>query len=287
MIRKAVTALASGLLAAALAVAIFVAPGQAATPAGAHPVESTCNQGWYVNQDEVSLLPLQTEEGFLFDGPSLVHHGADILLVELLAGAFTVDVKLGVAPLFKVETSPYSTLNYVGDGKWWSSRIAPGDTGGMDHPVTPAVMATLPIIDKSWDDATSYSATTKVVSFGVGYANDTGNKALVSSITFQGTEYDLTCEPEPSPDPTTPSPSTPAPSSSATTPPAGDPTPDATDPPVAGGPNLPITGVDLADVVTGGILLLIGGAMVWLLAGARPRPRTNTTPSTRVEWPGE
>jgi hypothetical protein len=231
-----------------------------------------------VNQDEVSLLPLQTPAGFVFDGPSLVHHQADVLLTALNGVDFEAEVMLGVAPLFKVETSPYSTLNYVGGGKWWSSRIAPGDEGGQDHPVTPAVMATLPIIDKSWDDATSYDPDTRVISFGVGYANDTGNKALVSSITFLGQTYDLTCTPATSPPASTP-PVTTAPPTTA--PPATEPPatvePSATVPPVppvAGAPSLPVTGVNVWTLGGAGLVLMALGITVWALF--RPK-RVRTT----------
>jgi hypothetical protein len=261
----------------ALAVVVLTVDVAKATPAGAHVVESTCTNEWYVNADEVALLPLQTEDGFVFDGPSLVHHQTDILMTALNGVDFEVEVLLGVEPLFKVETSPYSTLNYVGGGKWWSSRIAPGDPGGQDNPVTPAVMATLPIIDKSWDDATSYSAETRVISFGVGYANDTGNKALVSSITFQGQTYDLTCSPQTEP-PTTP-PATGEPTTAPpTTPPATNPPatvePSSTVPPVAGGPNLPVTGVSIWTLGGAGLVLIGLGALVWGLF--RPK-RVRTT----------
>jgi hypothetical protein len=248
------------LFAAAVAILMPALPASAATEP--IPVQSDClNGAWYVNSDESSLLPTQEPDGLLFDGPSIVHRSADILLKDLLPGTFVAEVQTGVAPLFKVETNPYSTLNYVGDGKWWSSRIASGDQGGMSHPVTPEVMVTLPIMDKPWDEATSYSDTTKVISFGVGYANDTGNKALVKSVVFMEETYDLSCEPEEEPSPTP----------TVTTSASSSPSPSASEtavPPVAGGPTLPVTGVKLWHIgVAAGVLLAVGAVLV--LVGVR------------------
>ncbi len=136
----------------ALAIAAFpVAATAASAPAAARavdpiPVESACHDGWYVNPDEGPLLPSQEHGGFLFDGPSLVHRliTPTLPLGSLGPGTFTRDVLIGVAPLFKVETTlPYSTLNYVGNGTtdlWWSSKIAAGSLGGQDHPITAAAM---------------------------------------------------------------------------------------------------------------------------------------------------
>jgi hypothetical protein len=253
------------LFAATVAILMPAPPASAATTDNI-PVQSDClKDAWYVNHEESNLLPTQQQDGLLFDGPSIVHHAAEIMLLDLLPGTFVADVKEGVAPVFKVETSPYSTLNYVGDGKWWSSRIATDDQGGQGSPVTAEVMATLPIIDKSWDEATSYSEQTKVVSFGVGYANDTGNKALVKSISFAGHDYDLSCQPEPSPSPTpsvTPSnmPSTPIPTLTPINP-GGD----------LAKPSLPVTGSGFpwGLVVSGAVALAVGVVLVF--AGAKKR----------------
>ncbi|HEY7225431.1 MAG TPA: LPXTG cell wall anchor domain-containing protein [Micromonosporaceae bacterium] len=184
------------------------------------PVVSDCTQEWYVNPDEGDLLPEQTEGGLLFDGPSLVHHATNVLLSDLQPGTFVATLDTGVLPLFKVETdSPYSTLNYVGDGTtdlWWSSKILATDPGGQNNPIAAA-----DFIGKATTGSGNppYTSTTHVFSFGVGYANDVGNKATVSSVTFDGQTYDLTCQPEPTD--TTAAPTTTQPGSEGTLPKTG------------------------------------------------------------------
>ncbi len=208
------------------------------------PVTSDCIQGWYVNPDEGNLLPEQVEEGLLFDGPSLVHHATSFTLLTVPTdGSFEADVETGVAPLFKLETLPpaqYSTINKTSAGTWWSSKIAAADPGGQSNPVaSPANLV------GKWN----YTEATTVFSFGVGYANDAGNKAVVSSVTFNETTYDLTCRPEPTPSP--------SPSISATVEPVA----------VA---QLPVTGSKLTVVVAVGVgLLVLGGATI--LAARRRR----------------
>lgn len=220
-----------------------------ASPASAAPepifVESECLTDWYVNPDEGDLLPTQLVEGLEFDGPSLVHHLIDppFPVASLGNGTFEADVTEGVAPLFKVETtSPYSTLNYVGSGLWWSSKITAGQVGGQGNAQTPAVLAGL----------APYTPQTTVFSFGVGYANDQGNAAVVSTITFGGTTYDLTCEPEPTTTET---------STQATDP--------ATTTTAAVTATLPVTGASTTGVVLTGAVLIVGG--VALLVAMRKR----------------
>lgn len=81
-------------------------------------------------------------------------------------------------------------------------------------------------------------------------------------------------EPTPSPSATTPAPTTAPP----TTPPATDPaaSPSTTVPPVAGGPSLPVTGVGLPQIIAGGALLLIVGAVAYLVAPALKRRKRAT-----------
>ena len=273
MIRKIAGGLFAALVAVALAVTIFVAPGQAAT--GPVTVESECLEGWYVNPDEGGAdpnqgdrRPVQQEDGLAFEGNQLVHHAAPAGLGvdELEPGTFQADPDPSLASFFSVEVwdtleggaikpGTYATLRWNTDTDKWDMV-----TGGQAYShEDPAVLVTLPDTDKG----------TTVRSFGVGYVNspNDGTLTVVSSVTFAGTVYDLTCEPDPEPTATaTPSPE---PSASATTPaPAG-----TTAPPVAGGPSLPVTGVSLQQVVTGAILLIIAGAMVYLLAPALKRRR--------------
>lgn len=231
---------------------------QAATNDNKIFVKSECVRGWYVNADEGDLLPEQVDKGFLFDGPSLVHHSTNFTLSTLPTdGVFVADVQAGVAPLFKLETAPpaYSTINKTAAGKWWSSKIAAGDPGGQSNPVnTPGDLV------GKW----SYVADTKIFSFGVGYANDAGNKAVVSSITFNETTYDLTCCPEPEPTPSATV--SPSPSVTATAAATASPTATAVIEATAVAVMLPVTGSGLTPLVLVGIgLVVLGGAMLLLI----------------------
>lgn len=178
-------------------------------PPGAINVGSPCDGGWYVNADEAALLPQKQPTGFLFDGPSLVHHHTYFKLSQAPGdGSFVADVLVGVAPLFKLETANvdgsaggYSTINKTAAGKYWSSKIAAGDPGGISNPVD--TLADL--IDKPWtktpDPNDKYIGDLIVYSFGVGYANDAGNSALVKSVKWAGVTYNLGCSASPSPSP--------------------------------------------------------------------------------------
>jgi hypothetical protein len=190
-----------------------------------------CNADWYVNPDEAALKPKQLRSGLLFDGPSLIHHkpAAAYTLKNVPAnGAFAAHVYAGARPLFKMETSnPYSTINKSPTGKWWSSKIAASEPGGQSSPVdSPA-----DLIGKF-----TYTEATTVVSFGLGYGNDTGNKALVSSVSFGGQTYRLACRPHhPTATPTPTDTGTPTPTPTESTPgEAPVPTPVNSDLPVTG-----------------------------------------------------
>jgi hypothetical protein len=185
--------------------ALAVAPAAYASPQTSSTTgHATCNADWYVNPDETALKPRQLRDGLLFDGPSLIHHkpAATYTLAQVPGSGFQARLYEGVLPLFKLETSaPYSTLNKTADGKWWSSRIASGE-GSQGQPVS----SPADLVGK-WN----YTAETTVLSFGVGYANDVGNKALVTSVSFGGHVYGLACRPQhhsptptPSETPTTP-----------------------------------------------------------------------------------
>lgn len=218
-----------------------------ATPAYAedeiHPVKSNCNTGWYTNPDEEKLLPTQLNGGFMFDGPSLVHHatGPFTLANVPTDGSFTTfGPVVGSKPLFKLETTaPYSTINKTGTGKYWSSKISTG-AGSQGSPVdTPADLV------GKWN----YTADTKVFSFGVGYANDTGNKAMVTSITFNKTVYHLQCRPSPSPSASSSHSASPSPSVAS----------------------LPVTGSTFNTPLAVGIgaTLMVGGGTLFFLARRR------------------
>jgi LPXTG-motif cell wall-anchored protein len=176
-----------------------------------------------------------------------VHHAlAPLALAEVEAGSFeTTGVITGVAPLFKMETAaPYSTVNQKADGTFWSSKI-PSGPGSQDAPVASAA----DLVGKG-----TYTEATTVVTFGVGYASDGGNKATVTSITFADTKYDLTCQPEATPS------ATPSASPSTTKAPAASST--STAPVTGSGGSLPVTGAGVTTLAVVGVALIAGGVVL-------------------------
>jgi hypothetical protein len=220
-----------------LAISVTVGAVMAAAPvayATTHTdgaADKKCNADWYQNPDEISLKPKQLPQGMLFDGPSLAHHvpGAAYTLATVPTnGGINAKLLAGVLPLFEMETStPYSTLNKTPAGKWWSSKI-PSGAGSQGEPVdSPA-----DLVGKG-----SYTGGTTIMSIGVGYANDTGNKALVTSVRFGSHLYWLGCKPDhpkPTPTPTDTGTPTPTPSTSTPSSEAPAPTPVKSDLPVTG-----------------------------------------------------
>jgi hypothetical protein len=255
-----------GWLALVIGVALFALAGLSASPAAAttapHPLESGCHQGWYVNPDEEHLLPEQTEAGFLFDGPSLIHRAiTQVKLADAKGASLTADVATGVAPLFKFETlNPYSTINVRADGKVWSSKI-PSGPGSQDDPLNSVTL---------FPGISPYTNDTVIYSIGAGYANDTGNKATVTSITYGPTTYDLSCEIEesPSPSPSASASASPSPSASTSSP-AGTTAP-STSAPAA---ELPVTGSRPPIVLLVALGVLIAAAGTALVVMTRHRNR--------------
>lgn len=149
------------------------------------PVELCNSADGYLNPDEGGLMPEQTPGGLLLDGPSLIHFPiSGYTLANLPNPTMVVDVTTGSTPFMKVETTaPYSTLNYFGGGLWGTTKIAYSSPGGMGNPIPAADLV------GKWN----YTSSTVPYSFGVGYANDTGNTAVVKSLSFGGTTYDFVC----------------------------------------------------------------------------------------------
>ena len=254
--RRFAAALIASLLLALLG-ALIARPAAATNVAGPHAVVNACSSGWYVNPDEEKLLPKQYPSGLLFDGPSLVHHatGPTPLASGALDGAFTThyvpNLSKGVKPLFKLETTaPYSTINKTGAGAYWSSKISSG-SGSQSSPV--ATLAALALL-------APYTDATKIYSFGVGYANDQGNAALVTSITFDGHVYELGCKASPSASPSSNPSSNP---SSVKASPSGS---------RSAPPSLPVTGPNATIYGGGALLLIIIGGTLFLI-GRRRRVR--------------
>ena len=237
--RRVLAALAAGTILAAIP----------AMPAAANiALPNACSQGWYVNDDEQALLPAQKPHGLLFDGPSLIHHAMPLIGLGDLAtdGAFTATVTKGVPPLLKYETTgPYSTVNETGDHTWWSSKIATGPGSQASPVASPADLAEL----------APYTADTKVFSFGVGYANDTGNTALVKTIKFTKVTYSLACAASPSP------------SKSAATSAAAHPSTST-----SARPTLPVTGFPTGPTLVIAVALLAAGG-IGIVVGRRRRTR--------------
>jgi LPXTG-motif cell wall-anchored protein len=266
---------------AATAIAIAAALAVPAAAQANVPITSDCVSGAYVSDDEngdgqppsdtVDLRPTQTAEGFLFDGPSIVHFAVTpMALADVPTGHLTtVGDVTGSAPLFKMETSNggspvngYSTINVTGSGSVWSSKIPASSLGGQSNPVEHVSE-----LAGKWS---GYTADTKVTTIGAGYANDPGNKATVSAIAWNGKTYDLTCQPggdESSPATPKPSSATPKPSTSSSHPAGAI----ATTTPASGGAaaGLPVTGSRTAVVASIGALLLIAGAGAFVLARRR------------------
>lgn len=205
------------------------------------PVVSDCLQGWYVNPDEGGAdenqgdrRPTSTEDGLVFVGNQLVHHspGADILLGDLKPGTFVADPAPSLETFFSVEVGGpgYATLRWSPTRNMWN-------VGGTDiWNADPSTFV----------GTKNLSAESHVLSFGVGYVNtpNNGTETTVSSVTFAGNTYDLTCKPQDKPAPT---------ETETTTPPAPDPSSSSEV------PTLPVTGAPVGDVLTAGLVLVAAG----------------------------
>ena len=195
--RKVFAASAAGLM-LAFGLATVASPAAAET-SGNHQVQSDCNTGWYTNPDEGDRLPEQMEGGFKFEDADLVHHAADLKLGDLEPGSFTASPQPDQPSFFSVEvrdesTGAYGTLRWTGSTWTLTTNV---DT--FSHAEPADFIGT----DTKWGELTDAA---RVFSFGVGYtANPPGTVVtVVSSVTFAGNTYDLTCEPKPTLEQVTP-----------------------------------------------------------------------------------
>lgn len=246
---------------AALAAATFAglgalvgAPASAtpSTPPG--PSFETCAnlKGWYVNPDETLRRPVVTEAGLKFVGNDLVHHGATGSVSDLAPGSFVASPAPDQPSFFSVEVrngdgSGYATLRWNNSTSKWNMV-----TGGTFYEnASAAVLVTLPEPDKS----------SSLLSFGVGYTNSPPGTVdtVVSSVTFRGVKYDLTCKPKPSASASASQSATAAPSASTT--------------PVAN-PGLPVTGAPVPFVIGAGIVLVALGVGAVVLSRRRNNIQT-------------
>jgi hypothetical protein len=155
--------------------------------------------GWYVNEDETGDKPEPTADGLKFTGKDLIHRQVtpiDFTAFDNTNKSFAATGDPDKVA-FKAETSaPYGNIVIQPDGKLWSTSVAVDSTGGQNHPVAHAA-------DLFGDDVTmkpgkaKFSADSRVTTIGVGYWTE-GGSTVVSSITFHGVTYPLTCKPEPS-----------------------------------------------------------------------------------------
>ncbi len=283
-------------LAAVLGVALAAPAVYATTP----PVPSLgdCPRGWYVNEpDEAHRKPTPTKDGLEFKGNQLIHRETTGLNTkDLKPGTYVASPKPDQDSFFSVEVNSgpgtYATLRWnTATAKWEMT------TGGQFYEnADPDLLVDMPPIKKSH----------QVVSFGVGYTNSPPGTVttVVSSVSFRGFTYDLTCKPKPEP---TKSSSSPTPSPSVSTSASASPSPSAsvstsvspsasssasvspsatatsTPPAVTAAPGegggsgsegggLPVTG-PAGMVIAGGAVVLLAGGIILLIAVRRRRTR--------------
>lgn len=252
--------IAAGLAAAVIAVMTF--------PVAARATETTptCGMpaGWYANPDEQDRLPEPASAGLKFHGKddthagnALIHHAADTTVEALTHGTFTASPAPDQESFFSVEVSGsdggYGTLRWNTTTSKWNLV-----TGGQFYENTdPAKLVDMPPAHRSHH----------VVSFGVGYtANPPGTvTTVVSSVSFGGKTYDLTCKPAPSSSSASPSTSA---SASASASVSSNPSASGSSSPAAGAVTTTSPAVGGGLAITGpGTALIVAGALVTLGAG--------------------
>ena len=205
MTRK-ILALVAGVLAALTGALVLAGPAQAeiiwntVTPNG--PSFTTCPnlKGWYANEDEQGDLPQATVAGLKFEGKDLIHHTTNLDFTDFDKTNKSFEATTAGKVVFKAETSgPYSTIVINADGKLWSTAFKPEAVGGQNNPVAKAEdLIAKP--DSMKPGKLPYTAASRIVSFGVGYWVEAGS-TVVSSISFHGHKYDLSCKCPPSTSP--------------------------------------------------------------------------------------
>lgn len=262
----AALALAAGLiLAGSFTIASQVAY---ATETTTGPSFTTCPNlaGFYVNPDETDRQPTATVAGLEFKGNDLIHHAAATTLEDLNHGTFSASPAPDQPSFFSVEVSgdgKYGTIRWNSVEGYWEAT----SQGEQHHDVSPVALA----------EAFPVHLSHKVVSFGVGYtATPPGTvTTVVSSVTFSGKTYSLTCVPPvqtTSPAPHSSS-TSPAPHSSSSTPKPHSSTSAAPGAVTTTGPgsgsSLPVTGAPVGLIVGGGLSLLVLGVAFYFVARRR------------------
>jgi hypothetical protein len=222
------------------------------------PSFETCAnlKDWFVSNDENSAddpdgdrTPVPTVDGLQFSGNQLIHHDSEVLDTDNLKhGTFTANPAPDQNSFFSVEVansdgSGYATLRWNVDTSKWEMT-----TGGQFYTdENPSKLVDLK------------GKSHHIVRFGVGYtANPKGTvTTVVSSVSFHGTKYDLTCQPP-----------------VVTTPPTTKATPTAshtvTAKPSTSSPSHPVGGAAAGGGSSGGALAITGpsGGVIAGVAGA-------------------
>jgi len=152
------------------------------------PSFETCSNlaGWFVNPDETTRKPEATEAGLKFEPADLIHRNVTGVTTETLTpGTFAAIPAPGQPSFFSVEVDggvagSYGTLRYNPTNNKWS-MVA--NMGTFYEDTSPTVVVT------------QAGKSHTVVRFGVGFTlNPPGTvTTVVSSVTFNGTTYSLTC----------------------------------------------------------------------------------------------
>ncbi len=258
--------------------------------------ENPCNvTGWFVNPDEADRAPARSLAGFTFEGADLIHHDAPagLTTAALSSGDFTASPAPDQPSFFSVEVSGddggYGTLRYARLTPLWT-RVSGGQLEENADPDKPVDM---PPVKRSH----------KVVRFGVGYTKSPpGTVATtVSSVSFQGKAYTLSCPKAVDPSPTSSASTSPTATASPTTttsPSQGSSaTPTSTVSPASGSSSsasprvstsstsfqpipgaagdpddsLPVTGSSLIGLISGAVFLVAVGGIAVIVARKRRR----------------
>lgn len=213
---------------------------------------------WYVNSDEASRKPTPTVAGLKFEGNQLIHHDANLPLKDLKPGNYTASPAPDQPSFWSVEvranTGAYGTLRWNQSAEMWQITIGADATKPAVTPGTFSGADPVALLEGKVTKWGAFDATTKVVTFGVGYTNSPpGTVAtVVSKVTFQGNPYDLTCKPPVQPSASASS-KAPSASSSAVT-------------------SLPVTGMSgraVAGTVGAGLLILGVGVGLYIIGRSR------------------
>jgi hypothetical protein len=265
---------------AATLIGAVLIPG-AAQATGDKPIAwSDCAnlKAWDVNHpDEDNRRPTPTVDGLKFEGSQLIHHPADLKLKYLKPGSFVAAPKPDQDSFFSVEirdatTDAYATLRWNKVTAKWDASIN-GQSYSKDKPSDFVGVVT------KWGTITDNA---RVVSFGVGYtATPPGSvPTTVSSVTFAGKTYPLTCKPEPSTSQSSSHSASPSASASASASASHSASPSAsvssshTSGVGAAGDNgssggLPVTGAAAGGIAGGAAVLLAAGGVLFVMARRR------------------